>query len=160
MPSLEELYTRNISLLQKAGVEYKEFEHEPVLDYETAASIRKRFGLAGSESKNLFLRAKNKGYCMLITLEGKRADLNEVKKAIGTKISIASPDELSEKTGCLPQCAVPFGHDREIILVVDREVLDQQSLIYSPGPPERTIELPGEAIERVLAIVENPVVYI
>ena len=33
----ENLYKQNIALLQNAGIEYREIEHEPVLSYEKAA---------------------------------------------------------------------------------------------------------------------------
>lgn len=160
MPDLKELYERNINLLRRAGLEYREVKHEPVLDYETAAGVRTRFGLSGTESKSLFLKVKKKGYCMLITLEGKRADLNAVRQALGSKISIANPEELTENTGCIPGCATPLGHAREITLVVDRDILKQNKLLYSPGPPDKTIELDGRDIQKLLDISDNPVVYV
>jgi Ala-tRNA(Pro) deacylase len=55
----ENLYRQNIALLRSAGIEYREFEHEPVLSYEKAAQIRQRFNLSGVESKSLFLKLKD-----------------------------------------------------------------------------------------------------
>jgi Ala-tRNA(Pro) deacylase len=59
-----ELYKRNMELLKSLGIEYKECKHEPVLDYETAGKVKKRFNLTGIESKNLFLKTKDGRYCM------------------------------------------------------------------------------------------------
>ncbi len=160
LDELQELYERNIDLLERAGVEFAEFVHEPVLDYDTAAEIRRRFGLTGTETKNLFLKLKTGGYAMLVTLENKRADLEAIKTVLGSVVSIATPYELSDETGCLPNCAVPLGHWKQIALIVDREVLRQPRLIFSPGPPERTIEIESDALEKILATVDNRVVYL
>ncbi len=134
--------------------------HEPVLDYALAAEIRRRFGLTGVESKSLFLRLKSGGYCMYVTIEGKRADFDRLKEVLGCKVSVASQEELQEQTGCRPFCAVPFGHSDGITLVVGRGIFQHDKFLYSPGPPEKTIEIGTSDVRRILEAVKNRVVYV
>ena len=57
--------------------------------------------------------------------------------------------------GCVPMCACPFGHDAGITLLIDRAVLACDFLLYSPGPPELTLEVPGSELPRLLKAQPN-----
>ncbi|MGB6420544.1 MAG: YbaK/EbsC family protein [Anaerolineales bacterium] len=155
----ENLYRQNIDLLQSAGIEYREFEHEPVLCYEKAAQIRQRFNLSGVESKSLFLKLKDDRYCMFISLEGKRFDPKRLRVLLGSKSKVCSDQELNEETGCVPKCACPFGHSAEVTLIIDNEIFQHERFIYSPGPPEKTIEIKTEDIQEILNCSPNKVFY-
>jgi Ala-tRNA(Pro) deacylase len=155
----ENLYRQNIALLQSAGIEYREFEHEPVLSYEKAARIRQRFNLSGVESKSLFLNLKDDRYCMFISVEEKRFDSKRLRTLLGSKSKVCSDQELNEVTDCVPKCACPFGHPAEITLIIDNEVFEHECFIYSPGPPEKTIEIKTEDIHQLVRAGPNKVVY-
>ncbi|MDP3367287.1 MAG: YbaK/EbsC family protein [Pseudomonas sp.] len=155
MTPLERLCQRNLDLLQRLNIDHRLVEHEPVLDYPTAHAVRQRFGLRGVESKSLFLRTGAQRYVMLISLEGARADWARLKALLGSRPRIASDEELIEHTGCVPMCACPFGHDPSITLLIDRKVLDCDFLLYSPGPPEQTLEVPGSELPRLLKTQPN-----
>ncbi|MBM7061444.1 YbaK/EbsC family protein [Pseudomonas sp. UL073] len=151
------LYDRNLALLDTQAIAYRLVEHEPVLDYPTAHAVRARFGLRGVESKSLFLRLKDGRYAMLVTAEGARADWPRLKTLLGARPSVASDAELIELTGCVPQCACPFGHAAEIELVFDDALLGHEHLLYSPGPPELTLEVATADLPRLLASLPNRV---
>src|SRR2546425_3898810 len=68
--SPQEIRRRCELLFERAGVQFAPYEHEPVLDYETAALIRERFGLVGAETKALFLRGKTGRFIMFVSQEG------------------------------------------------------------------------------------------
>ncbi|MGA4530730.1 YbaK/EbsC family protein [Ectopseudomonas chengduensis] len=155
MTSLQQLCQRNLDLLQSQGISHRLVEHEPVLDYPTARAVRQRFGLRGVESKSLFLRTGAQRYAMLISLEGARADWARLKTLLGSRPRIASDEELIEQTGCVPMCACPFGHDAGITLLIDRAVLACDFLLYSPGTPELTLEVPGSELPRLLKAQPN-----
>jgi len=155
----ENLYRQNIDLLQSAGIEYREFEHEPVLSYEKAAQIRQRNNLSGVESKSLFLKLKDDRYCMFISVEGKRFDSKRLRALLGGKSKVCSDQELNEVTGCAPKCACPFGHSAEVTLIIDNEIFQHERFIYSPGPPEKTIEIKTEDIQEILNCSPNKVFY-
>ena len=155
----ETLYKNTISLLQNAGIEYREVEHEPVLTYEKAEEVREQFNLTGVESKSLFMKAKDGRFLMFISLEGKRVDSKLLKNLVGSKTSFCSAEELEEHTGCVAGCATPFGHNKEIVLVVDQEIFQKQGkFIFSPGPPEKTIEINIADIQKILDASENEIV--
>ncbi|NWL79139.1 hypothetical protein DM872_20025 [Pseudomonas taiwanensis] len=153
------LHARNLTLLDEHAIRYREVSHEPVLDYPTAHAVRERFGLRGVESKSLFLRLKNGGYAMLVTLEGARADWAQLKALLGARPSIASDEELVALTGCVPQCACPLGHAEEIALVFDEAIFRHDFLIYSPGPPEYTLEVATADLARLLPQLPNRVLH-
>ena len=69
----------------------------------------------------------------------------------------ASLRELVELTGCVPQCACPLGHAEDIALVFDEAILRHDYLIYSPGPPERTLEVATADLARLLPRLPNRV---
>ncbi|MFZ6047457.1 YbaK/EbsC family protein [Pseudomonas sp. CR3202] len=153
------LHARNLALLECHDIPYREVSHEAVLDYPTAHAVRQRFGLRGVESKSLFLRLKGGGYAMLVTLEGARADWVQLKALLGARPSIASDAELVQLTGCVPQCACPLGHAEEIALVFDETIFRHDFLIYSPGPPERTLEVATADLARLLPRLRNRVLH-
>jgi len=156
---LDQLYRNNLALLHKAGVSYSQYEHEPVLTYTKAAEIRVRFNLKGIESKSLFLQVKDDRYCMFISIEGKRFDTKKIKNTVGSKPRICSDQELTKITGCVPKCAVPFGHPPQVTLIIDQEIFEHEQYIYSPGPPEKTIVIRTEDINKILENSPNKIIH-
>lgn len=126
-----------------------------MLDYPSAHAVRQRFGLRGSESKSLFLDLGDGRHALLLTLEGQRADWARLKALLGRRPRIADDASLTRLTGCLPGCACPFGHAPNIVLLVDERVLAVSHLLYSPGPPELTLEVAGQDLPRLLAALPN-----
>ncbi|WP_137821015.1 YbaK/EbsC family protein [Pseudomonas sp. D(2018)] len=151
------LHARNLALLDDLAIPYREVSHEAVLDYPTAHAVRQRFGLRGVESKSLFLRLRGGGYAMLVTLENARADWVQLKAVLGARPSVASDEELVALTGCVPQCACPLGHAAAITLVFDDAILQHEYLLFSPGPPERTLEVSTADLARLLPTLPNRV---
>jgi len=154
------LYENTINLLKKTDIEYRKVEHEPVLSYEKAEEIRKRFNLTGIESKSMFMKTKDGRHIMFISIEGERVDTKLVKSLLGSKVSFCPAEELTEQTGCIPGCATPFGHKKEITLLVDKCIFQQTGkFIFSPGPAEKTIEIDFKDIKKILEISENYIIY-
>ena len=151
----QDLYENNIKLLKSLNVQFKECTSEPVLSYETAEKVRKEFGLTGTESKSLFLKAKDGKYYMFVSVEGKRADFDKIKDRLGIKVSVASQEELKSQTGCEPYCAIPFGYPEEITILIDPEIYNHQKFIFSPGPTEKTIEIEVKDIDTIFNAITN-----
>ncbi|HEK9102853.1 YbaK/EbsC family protein [Bacillus pfraonensis] len=151
------MYEEVISLLHKTNASYEKFEHEPVLDYETDRVVRERLGLQGAPSKSLFLKSKSGFYYVFFTLEGTRLERNEMKELTGERLSICSPDELREQTGCIPGCVAPFGYSQEVTIIVDSSVYNYDKILITPGVPEFTIELSTEELKKILSTCQNNV---
>ncbi|MBO1623735.1 MULTISPECIES: YbaK/EbsC family protein [Bacillus] len=151
------MYEEVISLLHKTNASYEKFEHEPVLDYETDRVVRERLGLQGTPSKSLFLKSKSGSYYVFFTLEGTRLERNEMKEITGERLSICSPDELREQTGCIPGCVAPFGYSQDVTIIVDHSVYAYDKILITPGVPEFTIELSTEELKKILSTCQNTV---
>ena len=156
---LETLYHNNLALLKEASIKYTEYAHEPVLTYAKAAEIRARFDLKGIESKSLFLQLKDKRYCMFVSVEGNRLDTKKIKSELGSKPRICSDEELTRITGCVPKCAVPFGHPAQVTLIIDQDIFEHEQYLYSPGPPGKTMLIQTADIPQLLEIVPNQIVF-
>ena len=157
---LQTLYQKNIEILKNLDIPFKEFDHEPILNYETAKKVKEELNMLGTESKNLFLKSKDNKYYLLLTIEGKKADFDKLKQIIGKRVSLGSPEELNEKTGCIPGCATPFGNDNEITIIFDNDILNHEKWLYSPGYPNKTIELETKYIPNILNSMENQIIKI
>lgn len=143
------------ALFHQAGIEFNPYTHEPVLDYETATTVRERFNLSGRETKALFLHAKSGRYVMFVSLEGERLDRKRAQAALGEKTSMASGDELQTETGCVPGCAVPLGLPQHVALLIDPKLVGESDLIFSPGPPTETLQVTQKQWESLLKVVKN-----
>lgn len=150
------LHENTLALLNKANVNYREVVHAPVLTYEQAEEVRTKFALAGKESKSLFLRFGDL-YAMFITLEGQRLNSKALKEQFGRRPTLCTADELIKLTGCVPQCACPFGLPDRVQLIVDPLIFECDKFIFSPGPPERSIEINGRDIPTILEHCSNKI---
>ncbi|KAA0763967.1 YbaK/EbsC family protein [Bacillus sp. SH5-2] len=151
------MYEDVLALLHKTNVSYEKFEHEPVLDYETDRIVRERLGLRGTPSKSLFLKSKSGDYYVFFTLEGSRLNRGEMKEITEESLSLCSPDELREETGCTPGCVAPFGYSQHVTIIVDRAIYAYDKILITPGVPEFTIELSTEELKKILLTCPNTV---
>ena len=74
---------------------------------------------------------------------------------LGTKISVASQEELKEQTGCEPYCAIPFGYPEGITLLIDPEIYKSDKLIFSPGPTDKTVEIDTKDLDVIFNTIPN-----
>lgn len=148
-----------LNLLKELSIDCKICDHEPVLDYETAAEVDRRFNLTGVESKSLFIKTKSGNYYIYITVQGERLDSKAMKALLGEKVTVASGEELTEVTGCQPGCAAPFGYAKDIGIIVNPVVFEHEKFIFSPGIPEMTVEAKTEALKKILEHCENEVIW-
>lgn len=151
------MYEDVLALLHKTNASYEKFEHEPVLDYEMYRIVRERLGLHGTPSKSLFLKSKSGNYYVFFTLEGIRLNRGEMKEITGESLSLCSPDELREETGCTPGCVAPFGYSQHVTIIVDSAIYAYDKILITPGVPEFTIELSTEELKKILLTCPNTV---
>ena len=141
-----------LTILKDLSIECKICEHEPVLDFEKAAEIDKRFGLTGKESKSLFIKGKSGKYYIFMTTEDKMMDSKKVKELLGEKVSVVNSEDMKGILGCEPGCLPPFGYDSGIIdtIVLDNAIKAYEKFICSSGIPEMTIEINTKDLEKIL----------
>lgn len=153
------MYQKIIKLLQDVAANYEEFSHEPILDYETARKVGKKYNWKGIESKSLMLKDKTGRAYVFLTVEGKRFDAKAGKDLTGQKLSVYSRQDLIEKFDCIPGCVAPFGYDQEVSLIVDQEIFQYEDFIFSPGIPEKTIITNVQDIDKILKRVDNKIYF-
>lgn len=151
---LEEKSMKVIQVLEDNNIKYELYEHEPIFSYEVAEIVSKRLGFTGTESKSLFLKGKSDKYYVYLTIQGEKVDFKEVKNLIGEKISICSSEEMTQVIKCYPGCVSPFGHSKDIALIIDSKVFEQEKIIFSPGLPNKTVIIFSKDLRDVLNIVD------
>ena len=154
----QEQYQKLINLLDSNMVEYKLFEHRAALTYEDLAEVQNEAGFIGTEGKCMVLNTGDT-FIVYVTLQGKRLDMDSIKKTLGVKkIKLASPEQLKEYFGAEPGCAYPFGFDESISIYVDPQIYDQEWLLFSPVLPTRTVQARGKDLQKIFKNIKNKVV--
>lgn len=149
--------TNMLELLDKAEVEYKLFEHQPVFSYDDALKAQEQTGFFGTEGKSLVLKVDD-SFIVYFTIQGKKVSFDAIKQLFQVKkVQLATPEELEEYFGALPGCAYPFGFDAKYSIYVDPIVYQQDWVLFSPCLPTFTLQAKGKDLEKVFANVKNPV---
>lgn len=157
MSKLEDIYQFNKQLLEQLNVTYQEWQHEPILDFETDERVALQLGWTGTHSKSLFLKLKGSGYALLLTDKDSRLDTKRVKALTGKRASIVSNDEMIEQIGCVPGAVCPFGLPTEVLVIVDVELYQHSEILYTPGKPEFTFGIPANQLRNILSQLDNRV---
>lgn len=158
MESLEHIYQHNISLLASLDIQYTEWAHEPILDFDTDVKVAQRLGWTGTHTKSLFMKVKSGGYALFLTDKDTRLDSKAMKQLLGKRVSIVSDEEMTQAIGCLPGAVCPFALPQDIPIIVDSELFAHQELLYTPGHPEVTIGFAGAKLPTLLEALPNPII--
>ncbi len=155
--ALNDIFQRNVSLMEACGVNYKQWQHEPILDFDTDLKVGERLGWTAAPTKSLFLRFKSGDFALLLTHKNARLDTKRVKALMGQRPSIASDDEMIAAIGCVPGAVCPFGLPEDIHVILDESLLSFDSLMYTPGLPEFTFAFPAAHLTALLDALPNPI---
>lgn len=152
------LYERIINLLTTHNISYKEYDHDPIVSYEDAEREKNRLGWNGVESKNVFMRSADSAYYVMVTTAGKRVDFAGLKELLGTKLSIASEEDVRAVAECVPGCVVPFGFADHITILLDKSIFTHTDYLFSPGVTTKTVQLNIQDIKILLANLPNKII--
>lgn len=154
------IYERCAELFKHTGVQYAEWQHEPILDYATDARLATEFGWTAQPTKSLFLRCKNGMYALLLTHRDHRLDSKKMKQLLGQRSSVCSDSEMSQVTGCVAGAVCPFALPSLVPIVVDKALLCMDELMFTPGLPERTFAFAARELPLLLAALSNQVYWL
>ncbi len=152
------IYENIIALLKKYNIPYKEYDHDPILNYEDAEKQKKLLKWEGIESKNVFLKGADGRYFLYVTTQGQRLDFGKLKELLGTKLSLASDEDVRVVIECIPGCVAPFGFSKDIIVLLDKGIFKYDDYLFSPGVTTKTIQLNIKDIAPIFKEMLNNVI--
>lgn len=136
-----------IAFLDKAKIPYTRYEHEQCNTIEEKAALDERLGIKAKHCKNIFLtnRQKTTFYLLVMPFE-KTFRTAEVSKELGSSRLSFAPDEmlwdmLRCHSGCLSTLSLMYDEDRDVTLVVDRELLKEEALCFHPADDTVTLAI-------------------
>jgi len=126
-------------LLDSHNIKYKSWEHEPTPTSELAAKVR---GVPLSQgAKALVFRSKGVFFMAVIRADLK-VDFNKLKKLVGVKkLSMASAEEVSGVTHCIPGGVPPFGNLFDIPVYLDSALTKNDTMDFNCGLQTCSIEM-------------------
>lgn len=157
---MNSLYPQIIALLQNHHIAYREFDHDPILNYADAEKMAKQFGWHGVESKNVFLKGDDEKFYLYVTIQGSKVDFKKVKQLTGAKCSIASADDVISVIHCVPGCVAPFGFDQGITILLEPSIFNHTDYLFSPGVTTKTIQLNVQDLKPLFENLPNPFIKI
>ena len=140
--------------LQAKGVTYEVTEHKAVYNMDELAEVELPYPEA--DAKNLFVRDDKKSSYYLITVRGsKRVDLQEFRKAYGTRrLSFASAEDLVRLLGLFPGSVTPLGllnnTERNVKLFLDSDFADDDLIGVHPNENTATVWLKAGDLVRLI----------
>ena len=135
-------------LLDKNSVQYKCWDHPPVHTSEEAAKVRGTPLESGA--KAMVLRSKGK-YLMVVIAGDKKMDFKKVKKVIGSdRLTLSSPEEVLEVTGCEIGSVPPFGNLFDLPVYLDNSLLRSPIINFNAGKHGTSIAMSIEDYQKVV----------
>ena len=140
--------------LQAQGVTYEVTEHNAVYNMDELAEVELPYPEA--DAKNLFVRDDKKSSYYLITVRGsKRVDLQEFRKAYGTRrLSFASAEDLARLLGLFPGSVTPLGllnnTEENVKLFLDSDFADDDLIGVHPNENTATVWLKAGDLVRLI----------
>jgi Ala-tRNA(Pro) deacylase len=151
----EELLARFDAL----GIAHRTYTHPPVFTVEEAKALRGT--LPGGHCKSLFLKDKKDGLSLVVALEECRVNLKALADHLRKpRFSFGSPELLYEVLGVRPGSVTPYAvvNDRagRVTVVLQRAMLEHESLNYHPLENTRTTAIAAADLVRFLEATGHP----
>lgn len=147
------------AVLDELKIAYVKHEHPAVFTCEEADVHCAK--IPGGKSKSLFLRNRKGETHYLVVMEAaKKLDMKKLTQLLGeSKISFASEDRLQKYLKLTPGSVSPFGLindvNKEVIVILDQDLLKYDRLSYHPNINTATLELSREDVQKFLKFTEN-----
>lgn len=155
-PSLPSPEAREAALLARLahlGITHRNYAHDPVFTVQEAQALR---GLVpGGHTKNLFLKDKKGGLCLVVAREDLAVDLKALSKHLGCpRFSFGAPDLLIAVLGVPPGSVTPFAlmndPDTRVAVILDAGMMGHDPLNFHPLRNDRTIAVsPADLVKFV-----------
>ena len=147
----QETFLQIKETLDNSKVEYKHLTHEHVHTSEDAAKIRGTN--IEDAAKAIILKVEHKSvdgakkfeFIQAVIPANQKIDLKKLKILLNSKnISLASPNEVLEHTGCTIGSVPPFGKMFNIQMFLDESILKKDVIVFSAGTHNDSIQMKAQ----------------
>ena len=139
-----DVFDQLVTLLSGAKAKFRVIEHEAEGRSEAISVIRGNRPDQAAKAMVLDLRGGGGGrrHVLAILPGSRKLDFGAVAKVFeARKCGFASPDTAQEVTGCVMGSVPPFALDPALALVVDEDLLANDTLFFNAGRLDRSMEL-------------------
>jgi Ala-tRNA(Pro) deacylase len=139
-----DVFDRIVALLTDAGAKFRVIEHPPEGRSEAISAIRGN--RPGQAAKAMVLDVRGGGggrrHVLAVLPGNRKLDFDAVAALFeARKCGFASPDTAQALTGCVMGAVPPFALDPALGLVVEEDLLANDTLFFNAGRLDRSMEL-------------------
>lgn len=151
---VENVLEKLIDLFQNGQAQFRVLEHQAGgKSSQSVAEIRRTE--LGQGAKALVCHIKGNGvklYALAVLPADKQADLSKLAQALGgRRASLASPDEVTELTGCVFGAVPPVSFHPDLKLVADPSLYERyDELAFNAGLLDHSIIIRTEDYKRIV----------
>ncbi len=139
-----EVFDRLVTLLTDAKAKFRVIEHAHEGKSETISAIRGNRPDQAAKAMVLDVRGGGGGkrHVLAILPGSRKLDFAAVAALFeARKCGFASPDTAQALTGCVMGAVPPFAPDPAISIVVEEDLLSNETLFFNAGRLDRSMEL-------------------
>jgi Ala-tRNA(Pro) deacylase len=139
-----DVFDRLVALLSDAKANFRVIEHEAEGKSEAISAIRGNRPDQAAKAMVLDVRGGGGGrrHVLAILPGSRKLDFGAVATLFeARKCGFASPDTAQELTGCVMGAVPPFALDPALTIVVDEDLLTNETLFFNAGRLDRSMEL-------------------
>lgn len=137
-------FDRLVELLTDAKANFRVIEHEAEGRSEAISVIRGNRPEQAAKAMVLDVRGGGAGkrHVLAILPGNRKLDFNAVARLFeARKCGFASPDTAQELTGCVMGSVPPFSLNPQLNIVVEQDLLANETLFFNAGRLDRSMEL-------------------
>ncbi len=141
-------------ILEKLGVPHQVFHHDkPVHSFEQAAQDRNQ--RPSQIVRSILFRVKDGEYAMVLMAGQAQVSWKILRKLLGrSRISMATEEEVLDVTGYRLGTVGPFGLLKQVRVLVDAGLLNEEEISIGSGMRDKAIILKSSDLAKALGDVE------
>ncbi|HDD46539.1 MAG TPA: hypothetical protein ENG42_03610, partial [Candidatus Aenigmarchaeota archaeon] len=141
---MKEEFERIKGILKETNSWFKVIKHKPVFTSEEAARAR---GVELRQGvKAMVFKLKEKFVVALVPAD-RKVDTKKLKKLVGGKPKLASPEEVFAVTNCKIGAVPPFGHKTKLEIFADIGIFANDMVDFNAGLNEVSIQMHGNDLK-------------
>ena len=138
-----------VDFLRETGFDFEVLEHAPVYTSEEAARVRNNPLEIGV--KSIILKTSESAFLLACVSGNKKIDLAKLAKLLEVKnLSLASPSEVVQHTGCEIGSVGPFGNVFGLKTFFDKRVLENKFVEFNIGLHTRSVRMNPKDLARAV----------